>query len=98
MAAKINAMPVKRIGAIAGDLVPAEAIKALKDLMAAIGSPHMDCRQDGAPLGGGPREAYLSIPALPGSNALTGSCSSAPIRAQKRRSSTRASGRPGSAT
>ncbi|NWG71328.1 MAG: NADH-quinone oxidoreductase subunit G [Parvularculaceae bacterium] len=59
VARKIEALPVKRIGAIAGDLVPAEAVKALKDLMAAIGSPHTDCRQDGARLGGGPREAYL---------------------------------------
>ncbi|MEQ1928953.1 MAG: NADH-quinone oxidoreductase subunit NuoG [Parvularculaceae bacterium] len=59
VAGKIEATPVKRIGAIVGDLVPAEAVKALKDLMAAIESPHTDCRQDGGRLGGGPREAYL---------------------------------------
>jgi NADH-quinone oxidoreductase subunit G len=59
VADKINATPAERIGAIVGDLVPAEAIKALKDLMAAIGCPHTDCRQDGAPLGGGARESYL---------------------------------------
>ncbi|MFZ5616739.1 MAG: NADH-quinone oxidoreductase subunit NuoG [Pseudomonadota bacterium] len=57
-ASKIKATPTDRIAAIVGDLVPAEAIKALKDLMAAIGSPHTDCRQDGAPLGGA-RESYL---------------------------------------
>ncbi len=57
-AGKIRDAKPERIAAIAGDLVPAEAIKALKDLMAAIGSPHTDCRQDGAPLGGA-RESYL---------------------------------------
>ncbi len=58
VAAKLKATPADRVAAIVGDLVPAEAIKALKDLMALIGTPHMDCRQDGAPLGG-PRESYL---------------------------------------
>ena len=57
-AAKLKSAPADRVAAIVGDLVPAEAIKALKDLMTAIGSPHMDCRQDGAPLGG-QRESYL---------------------------------------
>ncbi|OFW99908.1 MAG: NADH-quinone oxidoreductase subunit G [Alphaproteobacteria bacterium RIFCSPHIGHO2_12_FULL_63_12] len=58
VAAKLKASSADRVAAIVGDLVPAEAIKALKDLMASIGSPHTDCRQDGAPLGG-PRESYL---------------------------------------
>ena len=57
-ASKLKSAPADRVAAIVGDLVPAEAIKALKDLMTAIGSPHMDCRQDGAPLGG-QRESYL---------------------------------------
>jgi NADH-quinone oxidoreductase subunit G len=57
-AAKLKAAAPDRVAAIAGDLVPAEAIKALKDLMAAIGTPHLDCRQDGAPLGG-ERASYL---------------------------------------
>jgi NADH-quinone oxidoreductase subunit G len=55
---KISSTGPDRIAAIVGDLVPAEPIKALKDLMTAIGSPHMDCRQDGAPLGGA-RESYI---------------------------------------
>ncbi|MFN0024293.1 MAG: NADH-quinone oxidoreductase subunit NuoG [Parvularculaceae bacterium] len=63
IADKIKASSADRIAAIVGDLVPAEAIKALKDLMAAVGSPHTDCRQDGAPLGealgGGERASYL---------------------------------------
>jgi NADH-quinone oxidoreductase subunit G len=57
-ASKLKAAPGNRVAAIVGDLVPAEAIKALKDLMAAIGSPHTDCRQDGTPLGG-ERASYL---------------------------------------
>ncbi|MEO1136297.1 MAG: NADH-quinone oxidoreductase subunit NuoG [Pseudomonadota bacterium] len=66
-AEKINAAPKEKIAAIIGDLVPTEAVKALKDLMSAIGTPHMDCRQDGAKIGGGEngaddrfdRRAYL---------------------------------------
>ncbi|MGO4724379.1 MULTISPECIES: NADH-quinone oxidoreductase subunit NuoG [unclassified Inquilinus] len=49
----------KRMAAIAGDTVDAEAMVALKDLMAAFGSPNLDCRQDGAKLPAGPRGAYL---------------------------------------
>ena len=55
---KLKATPAEKIAAITGDLVPTEAVKALKDLMTAIGTPHMDCRQDGAPVGGA-RENYL---------------------------------------
>ena len=32
---------------------------ALKDLMAALGSPNIDCRQDGAKLEAGARGSYL---------------------------------------
>jgi NADH-quinone oxidoreductase subunit G len=38
------------MAAIAGDTVDAEAMFALKALMAALGSPNIDCRQDGAAL------------------------------------------------
>jgi NADH-quinone oxidoreductase subunit G len=48
-----------RIAAIAGDLVDCEAMVALKDLMAALGSPHLDCRQDGARLDPSQRAGYL---------------------------------------
>ncbi|MHA7872637.1 MAG: NADH-quinone oxidoreductase subunit NuoG, partial [Hyphococcus sp.] len=50
-AEKLNHTPKEKVAALVGDLAPAEAVKALKDLMAAIGSPHMDCRQDGAKIG-----------------------------------------------
>ncbi|GJL91038.1 NADH-quinone oxidoreductase subunit NuoG [Hyphococcus sp.] len=56
---KIKAAPKDKVAALAGDLTPTEAVKALKDLMAAIGSPHMDCRQDGAKIGIGDRRNYL---------------------------------------
>ncbi len=59
VADKIGAASPDRIGAIAGDLACAESMKALKDLMDVLGSPHIDCRQDGAKIGAGPRESYL---------------------------------------
>ncbi|HKT20941.1 MAG TPA: NADH-quinone oxidoreductase subunit NuoG [Stellaceae bacterium] len=48
-----------RCAAIAGDLADAEAMLALKNLMTALGSPHFDCRQDGARLDASCRSAYL---------------------------------------
>jgi NADH-quinone oxidoreductase subunit G len=50
VAARLGAVPGQRIAAIAGDQVDCEALTALKDLMTALGSPHLDCRQDGAKL------------------------------------------------
>jgi len=58
-AAKLRATPAKKIAIVAGDLAPTEAMKALKDLAAAIGTPHLDCRQDGSMLGRGARASYL---------------------------------------
>ncbi len=37
-----------KIGAIAGDLVDTETMWVAKQLLKELGSPHMDCRQDGA--------------------------------------------------
>lgn len=59
VAEKLKTTDKNKIAALAGDLVPAEAVKALKDLMTAIGTPHMDCRQDGAKIGTGDRRSYL---------------------------------------
>jgi NADH-quinone oxidoreductase subunit G len=47
-----------RIGAIAGDLCDAESMLALKDLMVALGSANLDCRQDGARLDASRRDFY----------------------------------------
>ena len=49
----------KKIAAIAGDQCDAESMVALKDLMAALGSPNVDCRQDGAKLEAGARGSYI---------------------------------------
>ncbi|MCZ6509796.1 MAG: NADH-quinone oxidoreductase subunit NuoG [Alphaproteobacteria bacterium] len=49
----------ERIAAIAGDQCDAEAMIALKDLMGALGSANIDCRQDGAKLPTTPRAGYL---------------------------------------
>ena len=57
-AAKLKAIEGSKVAAIAGDQCDAEAMVALKDLMAGLGSPNIDCRQDGARLGG-PRGSYL---------------------------------------
>lgn len=59
IAEKARGLDGKRMAAIAGDTVDAEAMVALKDLMAFFGSPNLDCRQDGAKLPAGPRGAYL---------------------------------------
>jgi NADH-quinone oxidoreductase subunit G len=59
IAAKVKATPADRIGAVAGELVDAEAVFALKALMAAIGSQNLDCRTDGAAIDATRRDFYL---------------------------------------
>ena len=58
-ASKLKTTPADQIAAIVGDLAAAEEIKALKDLMRAIGVRNLDCRQDGA------RTRALPAPGLP---------------------------------
>jgi len=50
IAEKVKATQPSRIGAIAGDLNAVEEIFALRQLMQALGSPNLDCRQDGTQL------------------------------------------------
>ena len=57
--AKVNGRDGNKIGAIVGDLVDCEAMTVLKDLMEALGSPHLDCRQDNSKLTSEPRCSYL---------------------------------------
>ena len=59
IAAKLEGVSGARIAAIAGDLVDAEAMLALRDLMATLGSPNLDCRQDGAALDPACRAGWL---------------------------------------
>jgi NADH-quinone oxidoreductase subunit G len=56
---KLKDMDGKKIAAIVGDQCDAESMVALKDLMAALGSPNVDCRQDGSKLQAGARGGYI---------------------------------------
>jgi NADH-quinone oxidoreductase subunit G len=58
-ARRLRATPGERVAAIAGDLVDAESMFALKELLRNLGSPNLDCRQDGAQLDPGCRAGYL---------------------------------------
>ncbi|MFT8242754.1 NADH-quinone oxidoreductase subunit NuoG [Roseomonas sp. BN140053] len=59
IAAKLRGMPGERIGAVAGDHSDAESLLALRDLMHALGSNNLDCRQDGAAIDASRRDYYL---------------------------------------
>jgi NADH-quinone oxidoreductase subunit G len=48
VAARVKEAGAAKTGAILGDFASAEEAFALTDLMARLGSPHIDCRQDGA--------------------------------------------------
>ena len=56
--ARLAGVPGDRIGAVAGNLACAESMVALKDLMAGLGSPNLDCRQDGAAADASRREFH----------------------------------------
>ncbi len=58
IARRLDGLAGARIGAIAGDLCDAESMVALRDLMGALGSANLDCRQDGAALDATRREFY----------------------------------------
>ena len=66
IAAKVKGVDGKKIAAIAGDQCDAEAMVALKDLMTALGSPNIDCRQDGTKLEAGARGGYIFNPGVAG--------------------------------
>ena len=59
IAARVKGVAGEKIGAVTGDLCDAEAMLALKHMMAGLGSGNLDCRQDGAALDGSRREFYL---------------------------------------
>jgi NADH-quinone oxidoreductase subunit G len=59
IAEKTKGLTGARIAAIVGDTADCESMIALKDLMVALGSPNIDCRQDGARIGDGARAGYL---------------------------------------
>jgi NADH-quinone oxidoreductase subunit G len=59
VAKRLSGLSGNKVAAIAGDQVDAEAMFALKGLMAALGSANTDCRQDGAALDPKARAAWL---------------------------------------
>ncbi|CDK98536.1 NADH-quinone oxidoreductase subunit G [Magnetospirillum gryphiswaldense MSR-1 v2] len=59
IAGKVKGVAGSKIAAIAGDQTDVETMQALKDLLIALGSGNMDCRQDGAKLAPGNRAGYL---------------------------------------
>ncbi|MEM7168891.1 MAG: NADH-quinone oxidoreductase subunit NuoG [Pseudomonadota bacterium] len=59
VAARLKGTKGDKIAAIAGDLCDAESMLALKGLLDSLGSPHMDCRQDGAKIDPSNRAGYL---------------------------------------
>jgi NADH-quinone oxidoreductase subunit G len=58
IAERLHGVSGDRIGAVAGDLCDVESMLALKDLMTALGSANLDCRQDGARLDATRRDFY----------------------------------------
>ena len=46
--AKLDGLDGSEIAGLVGDLADVESVVALKDLLESLGSPHMDCRTDGA--------------------------------------------------
>ena len=59
IAERLEGLGGDAVAALAGDLVDVEAMVALGDLMTALGSPHRDCRQDGARIDPAVPASYL---------------------------------------
>ncbi len=73
IAERMRATVPAKIGAIAGDLCDTESMTAMRDLVLALGSANLDCRQDGAAFDVGRREFYTfgsSIAGIEESDAL----------------------------
>ena len=63
---RFNDLDGSQIGGIAGDLCDCESMLAFKDLISALGSANLDCRQDGAALPPNSRSGYLFNTSIPG--------------------------------
>jgi NADH-quinone oxidoreductase subunit G len=67
IAARLKEADPRRVGALAGDLAAVEEMWALKRLMEALGSPNLDCRQDGSALSPAyGRASYVFNPTIAG--------------------------------
>ena len=56
---KLKGIKGEQVAGLVGDLAEVESIVALKDLLGQLGSPHMDCRTDGALFDVSQRAGYL---------------------------------------
>jgi len=59
VAQRLRSAAPERIAAVAGDQTDCETMASAKDLLASLGSPNLDCRQDGARLDASRRDYYL---------------------------------------
>ncbi len=59
IAAKAQGLKGSEMAAVVGNLVDVESTLALKDLMVALGSPNLECRQDGAKIDASDRAGYI---------------------------------------
>lgn len=66
IAEKVSPLKGVEIAGLVGDLVGLEEIVALKDLLAGLKSPHMDCRTDGAQYDVSSRAAYTMNSSIAG--------------------------------
>jgi len=57
--ARVDGLSGDKIAALAGDTVDVEAMTALKDLLARLGSTHLDCRQEGSAVDPDVRASYI---------------------------------------
>ena len=72
-ASRLTRAPAGRVAALVGDQVDAESMLLLKQMMDGLGTPHLDCRQDGMQLLADARTGYLfnsSIAGIDSSDAL----------------------------
>ena len=86
--ARLEGVDGRKVAFIIGDLVDCETMVLVKELASALGSPHVDCRQDGAKVAGGVRPATSSTPPSAASSRPMPASWSGRTRAGKRRSST----------
>ena len=56
---KLSETAPEAIAALAGDMADVESMVILKEIMQEIGSPHIDCRQDGGSIDATHRASYL---------------------------------------
>ncbi len=59
VAERARGLAADRIAFLVGDQADCETMVLVKELAARLGTPHLDCRQDGAPLETTPRAQYL---------------------------------------